>query len=219
MFNLLLFGAPGSGKGTQAEFIEKELGIKRLVTGDILREEVRKQTELGMQAKSYMDRGVLVPDHLVISMIRERLLQPEYQNGILLDGFPRTVAQAQALDAMLNGLGKRIDLIIVLQVSEDELVRRLSERLTCASCGRTYSANDRINRCPYDGTILEKRSDDQPDVARKRIAVYNEQTRPVLDYYNNRVRIVLIDGQKSIQEVKTEIIGKIKVDYASELEK
>ncbi len=211
--NLLLFGAPGSGKGTQAEFLKQRFGIAQIATGDILRREIREGTELGRKAKEFMDHGDLVPDDVMIGIIRNRLLEGDCRDGCLLDGFPRTVPQAQALDSMMDGLGRNFDRAIYLHVDRDELVRRLSGRLTCPKCGRTYHPDSNPPRvdtlCDVDGTPLEQRPDDTPEKARKRIDVYLQNTVPVLDYYRSRGLVVDVDGEQPIDNVRAGILKAV----------
>lgn len=207
--NLLLFGPPGSGKGTQAQFLTERYGIPQISTGDILRDEVRRGTELGKQAETFMKRGDLVPDEVMIGMIRNRIQQPDCAGGWILDGFPRTVPQAEALEEMLRSVGESIDRIIYLQVEIEELVKRLTERWTCPSCSRTYHmANNppkKDEMCDFDGTGLIRRDDDNEETARRRSQVYYERTYPILDFYRPRGIVCEVDGLGSIAEVRQRI--------------
>jgi adenylate kinase len=208
--NLLIFGAPGSGKGTQAEFIKERFGVPQIATGDILRSEKRRKTELGLKAQEYMDAGKLVPDDLVIAMLEKRLAQPDCANGFLLDGFPRTRPQAEALDRMMQAHAKRFDRALYLAVPLEKLVERLSGRWTCAECGRTYHmkfnppATD--TKCDFDGSDLYQREDDTPETARTRIQVYLDDTLPVLDHYRGDGIVREIDGDRPIDEVRQAIL-------------
>ena len=211
--NLLLFGAPGSGKGTQAEFLKERFAIPQIATGDILRAERRAGSELGRRAQEYMDRGALVPDEVMIGIIQKRTAEPDCQNGFLLDGFPRTVPQAEALDAQMRAAGRSFDRVLYLHVPEEELVTRLSGRLTCPSCQRTYHV--RFNpptaegHCNYDGSELFQRPDDTEEVSRQRVHVYLEQTVPVLDYYRGRGIVTDVDGARDIEDVREQIVAAL----------
>ena len=185
MLNLIMFGPPGAGKGTQAGILEREDGLKQLSTGDMLRAEVEQDTELGREAKSYMDAGNLVPDEVLISMIRERIQQPDCADGFILDGFPRTQAQAAELERMLGNLDRAIDAVIVLEVNEDELVSRVIKR----------AEEDPENA----------RSDDDEETMRHRLSVYREQTEPLLSFYEARDLLLRVDGMQDIDTVKQEI--------------
>jgi adenylate kinase len=217
--NLLIFGAPGSGKGTQAEFIKDRFGVPQVATGDILRSEKRKKTELGLKAQEFMDAGKLVPDELVIAMLEKRLAQPDCQEGFLLDGFPRTRPQAEALDRMMRGHGRRFDRALYLAVPLEKLVERLSGRWTCPECGRTYHlkfnppAND--TRCDADGHELYQREDDTPETARTRIQVYLDDTLPVLDHYRGDGIVREIDGDRPIEEVRAGILEALDQEPAT----
>ncbi len=186
---IVLFGPPGAGKGTQASMLAEKTGAEHISTGDALRDAVARQTEVGLKAKSYMDKGELVPDEVVIAIAKERLAKAG-ESGFILDGFPRTVAQAEALDKALDELGKPLDAVVNLEVDEEEIVWRLSGRRVCPNCGEPYhieskpSAKDGI--CDKCGSALVHRSDDQPDAIRNRLKVYNQQTEPVLGYYESK---------------------------------
>ena len=214
--NLLIFGAPGSGKGTQAEFIKDRLRVPQIATGDILRAEKRQQTKLGRRAQEYMDRGDLVPDDLVIAMLEKRLGQPDCKDGFLLDGFPRTRPQAQALDRMMKALGKRFDRALYLSVPLEKLVERLSGRLTCPIDGRTYhpvhNPPKHDNVCDVDGHELYQREDDTPETARRRIQVYLDDTLPVLDYYRGEDIVREVDGDRPIEEVRKAILEALNLE-------
>lgn len=208
--NLILYGPPGSGKGTQAGFLSSRFGIPQVATGDILRAEAAAGTELGRRAKQIMDRGELVPDDVMIDIIRKRLRQPDCERGFILDGFPRTIPQAQALDEVMEELGRSFDRVLYLKVPMDQLVERLSDRWICPMCGRTYSkrANPPAsgNRCREDGAQLIQRDDDRPEAARRRIEVYLRDTLPVLDYYRPRGLVAEINGSGTIEEVRARIL-------------
>ena len=212
--NLTLFGPPGSGKGTQAEFLRGYYRIPQVSTGDMFRAEVRAGSELGQKVKEYLDRGDYVPDEITIEMLRRRLAQPDCENGVLLDGFPRTVPQSEALELLFESLGQRLDHVLYIRVPLDLLVARLSGRLTCSKCGHTYHPlfNPPKERdvCDRDGGKLERRSDDDPQKARHRIVVYMEETLPVLEFYRARGCVSNIDGEGSIDEIRQRLLEAIE---------
>ncbi len=207
--NLILLGAPGAGKGTQAKMISEKYGIPQIATGDMLREAVVKGTELGKKAKEYMDRGELVPDEIVIGIVRERLQQPDCEKGFILDGFPRTLAQAEALDKMLEELGKKIDAVININVPEEEVVKRIAYRRTCRNCGAVYhliyNPPKEDNKCDKCGAELYQRDDDKEETVRERFKVYREKTEPLIEYYKEKGILYEVDGTKDINDVFGEI--------------
>ncbi|WP_457548741.1 adenylate kinase [Archaeoglobus sp.] len=207
--NIILLGPPGGGKGTQAKKIVEKYGVPHIATGDILREAVAKGTELGKKAKEYMDRGELVPDEIVIGIVRERLKQPDCEKGFLLDGFPRTIKQAEALDEMLKELGKSIDVVIYIDVPEEEVVKRITYRRTCRNCGAVYhliyAPPKEDNKCDKCGGELYQRDDDKEEVVRQRFKVYMENTAPLIEYYEKKGLLYRVDGTKSIDEVFAQI--------------
>lgn len=207
--NIILLGAPGAGKGTQAKKIVEKYGIPHIATGDILREAVAKGTELGKKAKEYMDRGELVPDEIVIGIVKERLQQPDCEKGFLLDGFPRTLKQAEALDEMLKELGKSIDAVIYIDVPEEEVVKRIVYRRTCRNCGAVYhliyAPPKEPNKCDKCGGELYQRDDDKEETVRQRFKVYMENTAPLIEYYEKKGILYKVDGTKSIDEVWQQI--------------
>jgi adenylate kinase len=211
---LTLFGPPGSGKGTQAEFLREHYRIPQVSTGDMFRAEVRAETELGRKVKEYLDRGDYVPDEITIEMLRKRLTQPDCENGVLLDGFPRTVPQAEALELLFESLGQRLDHVLYIRVPLDLLVARLSGRLTCSKCGHTYhpifNPPRQAGICDRDGGKLERRSDDDADKARHRIVVYMEETLPVLEFYRARGCVSNIDGEGSIDATRKRLLEAIE---------
>lgn len=219
---LVLLGAPGAGKGTQANFLAKELGIAHVASGDLFREALANQTELGRLAKKYMDRGELVPDDVTIAMVMERLAKPDCAAGAVLDGFPRTIAQAKALEAALAEQGHRIDLVPYIKVSEETLLARLAGRWTCRKCGAIYhqmfNPPKVVGVCDKCGGELFQRADDTPETQRRRIRVYFEQTTPLIEFFRQRGVLVEIDGEQSVEEVHTALldaIGKLKAGGAS----
>ncbi len=206
---LILLGPPGAGKGTQSTRLVDRYGIPQISTGDILREAVRQGTELGKSAKSYMDSGKLVPDEVVIGIIGERLREPDCTRGYILDGFPRTVAQADALQETVAKLGQRIDHVLSVEVPNDELVQRLSGRRTCKACGAmyhvTFSPPKRPGTCDKCGGELFQRDDDQETTIRARLGVYDEQTAPLIAYYREAGLLRAIPGTGGMEE----ILGRI----------
>lgn len=210
---LILFGPPGAGKGTQAQLLSSRLGVPQIATGDILREAVREGTELGRLAKQYMDRGELVPDDVVIGIVEERLRRPDCARGFILDGFPRTIKQAEALDEILARMGVKLDAVINLEVDEEEVVRRLANRRTCRSCGAVYhlifNPPRREGVCDRCGGPLYQRDDDREETVRNRLKVYREQTQPLLRYYEERGLLRNVNGNLSIEEVFNGILRAI----------
>lgn len=202
---LILLGPPGAGKGTQAQRLTERLGIPQVSTGDILRAAVAAGTPLGREAKAYMDRGALVPDGVVIGIIRERLKAPDYTRGYILDGFPRTVAQAEALGETLKAMGTPLTAVLSLTVDPEELVRRLAGRRSCGSCGAAYHLDTapprRPGRCDRCGGELFQREDDREETIRKRLAVYRDQTAPLVEYYRGRGLLKEVDGRGEIADV------------------
>jgi adenylate kinase len=208
--NIILLGPPGSGKGTQAKRIEQTHSIVQLSTGDMLRATTDSDTELGRRVKAIMDSGQLVPDDIIIEMIDRRIVQPDSSNGFILDGFPRNVPQAKALDAMLAQHNLKLDHVILLDVDEATLVDRLSGRFTCTQCGASF--HDRYNRPSHDGvcegcggTEFVRRADDRPEAVKARFEVYRGQTAPILPYYRDRGILRVVDGMAEIDDVTREI--------------
>lgn len=203
--NLILLGPPGAGKGTQAERIRDEFGLAHISTGDILRKAVKDGTQLGSEAKRFMDAGDLVPDDVIIGIIVERLQQDDARDGFLLDGFPRTVVQAKALDATLDDHERSVTAALCVEVPDEDIVRRVSGRRVSASSGRVYHVDFNppatAGVCDEDGSELIQREDDKPETVRKRLEVYHELTAPVEDYYEERALLHRIDGTASPAEV------------------
>jgi adenylate kinase len=203
--NLILVGPPGAGKGTQADRLTQDFGLPYYATGNILRQAVADDTELGRKAKSYMDNGDLVPDDLIIDVILEALKTDEAQDGFLLDGFPRTVEQAEALGDALEKVGRRLNGVLLIDVPDEEVVRRLSGRRTCVKSGHTYHVEfdppKHEDVCDQDGSRLVQRDDDKPETIRKRLDVYHRQTEPLVDYYDERGLLRRFDGTRSPTEV------------------
>jgi adenylate kinase len=203
--NLILFGPPGAGKGTQAARLQEDFRLPYVATGDILRAAVRDGTELGQAAKRYMDAGELVPDELVIDLIVDRIGAEDARDGFILDGFPRTRAQADALGEAFDKLGRRITAVLLFDVPDEELVRRISGRRVSVKTGRVYHVESdppkHEGRCDVDGSRLVQRDDDKPEVVKKRLEVYHEETEPLVSYYDERGLLRRIDGTRSPTEV------------------
>jgi adenylate kinase len=211
---VILFGAPGVGKGTQAAILAEKTGLVHITTGELFREAIRQETELGKQAKVYYDQGQLVPDHLTIAMLLERLSQGDCAGGCILDGFPRTLEQASALDEALAREGRAIDKVVYIQAPQDELLSRLSGRWNCRQCGSVYHERFQppreAGRCDQCGGELYQREDDKPETARRRLEVYAQQTAPLIDYYRERDKLVEIDGHKSVEEVAENLLAAVE---------
>ncbi|HEX9363545.1 MAG TPA: adenylate kinase [Candidatus Dormibacteraeota bacterium] len=217
--NLLLYGAPGSGKGTQANMLRSHYGIPHIATGDMLRAEIQAGTALGRQAQPILAAGKYVSDDIMIGMIRNRLRRPDCDPGFIIDGFPRTVPQANALDTLMVELSKRFDRVIYLRVPVDELLRRLSGRLVCPQCQRTYPPG--TPACETEGSQLVQREDDKPEAVRPRIEIYLEKTVPVLDHYRAAGLVSEIDGRGTIAQIGRQVLaaadGKVTSPLAEEV--
>lgn len=211
---LLIMGPPGAGKGTQAEILVKELKITHISTGDMFRAAIKEGTEMGKKAKEYMDKGELVPDSVVVGMVKERLSQPDCQEGFLLDGFPRTVAQAEALDETLKAMGIVLDGVINITVPREKLMDRLTGRRVCRSCGASYhvifnqpQVEGKCNSC---GGELYQRSDDNEVAVGNRLDVYEAQTQPLIEYYSKLGLLKNIDGDQDIKKVLADVLANLK---------
>ena len=210
---IVLLGPPGAGKGTQAEVVSQKLGLTHISSGDIFRENLKAQTELGKLAQTYMDRGELVPDDVTIAMIRERLSRPDCVRGAVLDGFPRTPAQADALATMLSGFGGEVALVPYIAVPAQVLIERLSGRWSCRAAGHVY--HEKYNppkvagKCDIDGSELYQRDDDKTETVARRIQVYTQQTAPLIEYYRQRGLLVELDGTQEIDEVSNQLLETI----------
>jgi adenylate kinase len=207
--NLVLLGPPGSGKGTQGERLQEDLRLPYYATGDILRAAVREETDLGRTAKEYMDRGDLVPDEVIVGVIAERIDSSEALDGFILDGFPRTTPQAEALDAKLSELGRAVTAVLLIDVSDDEVVRRLGGRRTCEANGHVFHVEFEPPKqegvCDIDGSALIVRDDDKPEVIRKRLETYHEKTEPLVSYYDSRSVLRRIEGEAAPEAVAEQV--------------
>ena len=212
-FNLILLGPPGAGKGTQASRIVDEYGVPHISTGDILRTAVKNQTQMGLEAKKYMDAGELVPDSVVIGIVKERLQEPDTAKGFLMDGFPRTIPQAEALDRALTSLDRAVNKTIVILVDEEELVRRLTGRRICRSCQTPFHVVFNPPKvegvCDKCGGELYQRDDDTETTVRNRLEVYRNQTEPLIDYYDKQGVVARIDGEQTPDRVYADIRGAL----------
>ena len=208
--NIILLGAPGSGKGTQAEFIEKYLSVRSISTGNIIRSELKSGTKLGLEAKSYIEKGLLLPDEIVINMVKETVAKPEYKNGFILDGFPRTIAQAEAL----GRLNVNIDKVNDIEVDDQSIINRLSGRRVCENCGASYHLEnkkpEKPGSCDKCHCTLIQRKDDQVETIKERLKIYHEQTEPLKEYYKREGKLVKIEGNKSVEETKSLVLKSLE---------
>jgi len=207
---IIMLGAPGAGKGTQAKKIAERYGLPHVSTGDIFRANIKNGTELGIEAKKYMDQGMLVPDELTVKILLDRVAQEDCKNGYILDGFPRTIPQAEVLDKALTELGDQIDYAVNVDVPDENIVNRMSGRRACVACGGTYHivyAPTKVEGiCDACGGELILRDDDKPETVQKRLSVYHEQTQPLIDFYNNKKILVEVDGTQEMNEVFDAIV-------------
>ena len=208
---IIMLGAPGAGKGTQAKMIADKYGVPHVSTGDIFRANIKNGTELGMEAKKYMDQGLLVPDELTVKILLDRVSQPDCKNGYVLDGFPRTIPQAEVLDKALAELGESIDYAIDVDVPDENIVKRMSGRRACVSCGATYHVvhvppkkEGICDRCPSE---LILRDDDKPETVKNRLDVYHKQTQPLIDFYTKKGVLKTVDGTVDMQDVFKAIVA------------
>lgn len=211
---IVMLGAPGAGKGTQAKMIAVKYNVPHISTGDIFRANIKEGTELGKKAKSYMDQGLLVPDELVVDLVVDRLQQDDCNNGYVLDGFPRTIPQAEALDAALTKFGSKLDFALDIDVADDFIVKRMGGRRACLTCGATYHIVNIPPKtegiCDTCGGELVLRDDDKPETVEKRLAVYHEQTQPLIDYYKNSGILVTLDGTQDMNDVFNSIVSVLE---------
>lgn len=208
---IIMLGAPGAGKGTQAKRIAEKWQIPHISTGDIFRMNIKNGTELGMEAKKYMDQGLLVPDELVVKILLDRVAQSDCKNGYVLDGFPRTIPQAEVLDAELEKLGEKIDYAIDVDVPDENIINRMSGRRACVSCGATYhityAPTEKEGVCDKCGSELILRDDDKPETVQKRLGVYHQQTQPLIEYYTAKNILKSVDGTKDMEDVFQSIVS------------
>jgi len=213
---VIMLGAPGAGKGTQADILSKDMGLPHIASGDLFRQALEKKTELGLLAKSYMDRGELGPDEITIRMILERISLPDCASGCLFDGFPRTLGQAEALEEFLAKQGKSIDKAVYIKVPNEELIKRLSGRWICRNCQTPYhmvtSPPKTPGKCDNCGGELYQRTDDKEETVAERLKVFFSQTVPILDYYRKQNKLIEVNGNRAIQQVANEIIGLLKAE-------
>ena len=211
---IILIGAQGSGKGTQADLLSQALGVPHIASGDLFRKAIDEKTELGVKAKGYIDRGELVPDELTVAMVVKRLEEPDCSQGVLFDGFPRTVAQAEVLDKGLQEIGKQIDLAIYLQVPREELLKRLSGRYICRANQHVYNINTYPPKvagiCDIDGSELYQRSDDTGEAVKKRLDIFFNETIRLLDYYGKQNKLVEVEGNQDIDKVQQSLLSVIQ---------
>ena len=211
---IILLGAPGAGKGTQAASVAQELNLVHIASGDLFRQALEQGSELGIQAKSYMEKGILVPDEITIRMVLEHISAPDCEAGVILDGFPRNLEQAEALDKALARQGKTIDKVVYIKVSEEELMRRLSGRWICRQCQAPYHATDSPpkvwGRCDQCGGELYQRADDTAETVKKRLEVYFAQTAPLIEYYAQAGELLEVDGGGSVDEVSKRIVAALR---------
>ncbi|HWI49638.1 MAG TPA: adenylate kinase [Rummeliibacillus sp.] len=212
--NIVLMGLPGAGKGTQADKIVEKYDIPHISTGDMFRAAIKNGTELGLKAKSFMDKGALVPDEVTIGIVRERLSQPDCDQGFLLDGFPRTTTQAEELDGILSGLGKKVEHVVNIEVEQEELIKRLTGRRICKVCGSSYhlvfNPPKEEGKCDKDGGELYQRADDNPETVTNRLEVNIKQSQPLLDFYNKKNVLTNINGQQDINDVFADVDALLK---------
>ncbi len=208
---IIMLGAPGAGKGTQAKMISAKYEIPHISTGDIFRANIKENTELGKKAKEYMDQGLLVPDELTCDLVTDRIKKDDCKNGFILDGFPRTIPQAEALDRALTAMGQKMDYAIDVDVPDENIVNRMSGRRACLKCGATYHIvtipPKKEGICDNCGSEIVQRDDDKPETVQKRLSVYHDQTQPLIDYYKNQGILHSVDGTKDLELVFAEIKG------------
>lgn len=209
--NIVLLGAPGSGKGTQADQLCDQFNVPHIATGDLFREHLKKETELGKLAKGYMDCGELVPDDVTVAMVRERFTRDDAQRGFVLDGFPRTLAQAEALTRMMDKMGRQLDGVIYIKVSDGEIVKRLSGRIICKECQTPFhKLFNPFKSCPYNkcnGEYLYQRDDDKPETVRARLETFHRQTEPLINYYQEAGLLVDVDGEGEVPAITERVLA------------
>ncbi|MBP5427304.1 MAG: adenylate kinase [Clostridiales bacterium] len=212
--NIVMLGAPGAGKGTQAEKISQKYGIPHVSTGDIFRQSIKNGTPLGVAAKSYIDQGLLVPDHVTNNMVKEVLLKDEFKNGFILDGYPRTISQAEFFTKALEEQGKDLDMVLNIEVDEKDILERMTGRRVCTKCNTTYhvifnKSKDNVS-CDKCGTVLIQRDDDKEETVKKRLNVYKQETMPLVEYYTNNKKIRTVQGKGTVEEIFDSVIDAIE---------
>ena len=210
--NIVLFGKPGAGKGTQAPILASRLGVPILSTGDTLRAAIKEGTRLGLEAKSFMDRGDLVPDPVILGVVREKLAERPYAKGVILDGVVRTVPQAEGMQDVMKSLGRHIDAVLNLDVNNEEIVRRLSGRTVCGTCQTPYTGVAPGSKCEKCGGVVSRRKDDEPEAVRNRLNVYDQQTAPVLDWYRrDGAKVAVVNAEGTVEEVTNRILRALGI--------
>jgi len=213
---LILLGAPGAGKGTQAAVLTEKLNVPHISTGDIFRENIKKGTELGRKAKEYMDKGALVPDEITVGIVKDRISRPDCSKGFILDGFPRTIYQAEYLDKVLKDLGVDIDHVLDIHVADEEIIERLSGRRVCKACGATYHVKynppAKEGTCDQCGSQLIQRDDDKKETVAERLKTYHRQTEPLIEFYKQKGKLVTVEGQDSINETTRLVFEALGVE-------
>jgi len=208
---IVLLGPPGAGKGTQADLLAERLGIPKIATGDVLRAAVRDGTKRGKEAKLFMDRGDLVPDSVILGILQDVMTSPATKKGAILDGAVRTVPQAEGLGTMLSDIGKKVDKVLLFDVNDDELIKRLSKRTVCQGCQTPYMGRDSGSKCEKCGGTLVRRKDDEPEAIRNRLRVYRKQTEPVIDWYgDNKVKVLKINADAPVDQVTARALKALK---------
>lgn len=210
---IIMLGAPGAGKGTQAERIAEKYQIPHISTGDIFRANIKEGTELGKKAKTFMDQGLLVPDSLTVDLLMDRISREDCKNGYILDGFPRTIPQAESLEAALKAKGETLDVALNVDVPDESIITRMAGRRACPNCGSTYhvvyAPPKKEGICDKCGSELILRNDDKPETVQKRLSVYHEQTKPLIDHYNNQKILATVDGTKDMESVFQDIVKNL----------
>lgn len=211
---LVLLGGPGAGKGTQAKMLKEKYDLPHISTGDIFRANINNNTDLGKEAKKYIDKGLLVPDELVGDLVIDRIAEDDCKNGYIFDGFPRTIPQAKDLDKSLESSGEKIDFVINIEVEDENIIRRMSGRRACLKCGATYHIEHippkKEGICDKCGSNIVLRDDDAPETVRNRLVIYHEQTQPLIDYYNSKGNLISVDGSRPMKDIHEEIIDYIE---------